>query len=313
MRSWWPGCLPGIVLGLVGPLACLRCKPPSWLGLLGWAWLVEPGSRLPRQLVLRGRCSDRVPDKRVAQTANPRAASASRRALPDPWTSRGGPQAATAGIPVVAFMGPASGPVSAPESTVTGFPSLFFLLRCPYGPGPARSALWEFLTRPAERGARWTDPREREFPTGREPAGWCRRHLPGTSPGGWHAARRQMNRVQICTPCRLRRAGPADEGNLLHPGPAQPRSWPATQPYGDPGGMMPRAKGLPKVRIQHGRLGRCACRAVTSAPGCVINDNWSCQRPGPRHPAIHGPPGGDPRDPVPGDGGTCDQADLGPR
>ena len=44
----------------------------------------------------------------------------------------------------------------------------------------------------------------------RGPAGRCRRHRPGTSPGGGHDASRQVNRLQISTSRRLQR--PAPEG-----------------------------------------------------------------------------------------------------
>ena len=91
--------------------------------LVGWARLVGPGGGLPRQLVLRVRFSDRVPDKRVAEAANPRAATASRRALPDPWTSARWTAGGDRGDSSCGVHGPASGPVSSPESTVTGFPS----------------------------------------------------------------------------------------------------------------------------------------------------------------------------------------------
>ena len=133
-------------------------------------------------------------------------------------------------------------------------------------------ALWEFRTRPAERGVEVDgsvidNPREREFSTGRGPAGRCRRHRPGTSPGGWRDARQQMTGVQICPPCCLRRPAPQRvqhqpaegrfpgrwsrrRGNLC-PGPAQGRPWPATQPHG----AAPRALRGVTPRANQGHRG----------------------------------------------------------
>ena len=287
-RAWrgQPGCLPGIVLGPVGPMACLRWIPPSWSGWLGWAWLVGPGGGLPRQLVLRGSWSDRVPDKRVAQAANPRATSASRRALPDPWTPARWTAGGDRGDSSCGVHGPASGPVSAPESTVTGFPSLFFLRRCPYGPGPARTGPVGVLGSPCRTRGEVDGSERRELPTGRGPAGRCRRIDLETSPGGWHAVRRQMGRVQLCTSRCLRRLPPegfsanlqeavyggflgGDEGNLLHPGPAQARSRPSAQPHGHSGERRPgRIRSIGAITQSRPRMSPVALSTDRSGPGC---------------------------------------------
>ena len=174
--------------------------------LLGPACLVGLVADCPGSWCSEADAQTRVPDKRVAQAANPRAASASRRALPDPWTPARWTAGGERGIPVVAFMGRPTVPSAlrrVRRVLLLDFPLYFSCPAVLMDLVQPVLALWEFLTRPAERGERWTDPRERELPTGRVPAGRCRRHRPGTSPGGWHAARRQINSGQICTPCFL--------------------------------------------------------------------------------------------------------------
>ena len=124
----------------------------------------------------------------------------------------------------MAFVGRPPVPSALRGALLLDFPLHSSCDAVPYGPGPACTALWECWTRPAERGERWTDPREREFPIGKGLAGRCRRHRPGTSPGGWHDARRQMTGVQICTPCCLRR--PAPQGVQHQPAEGRfPGSW----------------------------------------------------------------------------------------
>ena len=188
-------------------MACLRLIPPSWSGLLGWL-----GGRLPRQLVLRGRCSDRVPDRRVAQAANPRATSAGRRALPDPWTSARWTAGGERGIPVVASV--SRPPVTSASGEYCYWISLFTFLATlspmdlvqPVLPcGSDGLALLN-----VGRVARFRESGNVQ-PAGERRADAvdiAREHHPGTSPGRWHAARRQMTGGQICTPCCLRRPAP---------------------------------------------------------------------------------------------------------
>ena len=186
---------------------------------------------------------------------------------------RGGPQAATAGIPVVAFMGRPPVPSAlrrVRRVLLLDFPLYFSCAAVLMDLVQPVLALWEFWARHAERGERWTDPRERELPTGRGPAGRCRRHRPGTSPDGWHAARRQMTGVQICTPSvsgALPPRGSVQARKRPFPGVFVPetRKYPSRTGsgtllaiYATPRafrGATPRAKGLPEVRI-HARTPR---------------------------------------------------------
>ena len=242
----------------------------AWLGLVAWLVLVAdcPGSWCSEADAQTGFRISGLPKLRI-HARRPRAGvRCLTRGRP-----RGGPQAATAGIPVVAFMGRPPVPSAlrrVRRVLLLDFPLYFSCAAVLMDQVQPVLALWEFWTRPAERGERWTDPRERELPTGRGPAGRCRLHRPGTSPGGWHAARRQINRVQICTPCFLRRSAPegfiagrqraVSEGLVPEtreissiPGPAQACSWPAMQPHRAAPrafrGATPRAKGLPEVRL----------------------------------------------------------------
>ena len=112
---------------------------------------------------------------------------------------------------------------------------------------------------------------------------------------------------------RFRRDGPGDGENLLHPGPAQARSWPAMQPHGHSGERRRGRRGCPRCGSSTDASGGAPAGQFPQPRERVVNDNQSCRRPGQHQP-------GDSwaarvktfRDTVPGDGGQRQEADLGP-
>ena len=132
-------------------------------------------------------------------------------------------------------------------------------------------------------------------------------------------------------PCPTRSSAPARREpfpggwfrrrGILHPGPAQARSWPSMQPHG----AAPRGSpaGIPGSDAADDGVARGAdprTNASRGAPagqfpqprGCVINGNQSCRRPGQHQPGDSWTARvGTFRDTVPGDGAPCQEAGLG--
>ena len=129
-----------------------------------------------------------------------------------PWDARAVDRRRRAvGIPSCGFRGPTAIPSRCQAGAVTGCPLLF----SPY-PSRPRSGLYllcgsdGLVPLMPMRVGRIRAAGGVGISNRRGPAGRCRRLRPGTSPGGGHAASRQVNRLQISTSRRLQR--PAPEG-----------------------------------------------------------------------------------------------------
>ena len=208
------------------------------------------------------RASNPAHDQRPAWSANPRANVSGRHAAVD---RRRRPRDSSCGV-----RRSASGPVSTPESTVTGFPPLLFLRRCASRTWSSLYCTWGSAepTPPMSmrvgqvRAAGGAGISNRQGTGGR---------VPSTSPGNISArmacCETATNRVQICTSRRLRR--PASQGFSAGPREAVSRGvGPGTEKISIPDRLEPVPRAQCQSALSHWAGGLASVAAHTPPRSC---------------------------------------------